>query len=306
MAFDFSRYTKKLTGGERPPFEKYYLLILILFIAYLVADVGTLYVRQYFLPTTPPKRKVVPFDQLSPKTYVFPEVIAQNIFNSDKKVPPSLGELEGGGGPNDGTPRLTQLPLDLLGTIVHANPARSLATIILKGQNKVEPFQVGEKIMDMAEIKEILREKIIFRNLRTQMLEYAEVPQDAKIVISTERGFNASMPTPKADQTEFTFKRAEIDKHLENLQQLLQAARVVPEIGPDSRVIGYRMVEMQPGSVYEKIGMKLGDVIKEVNGEAVTNAQQAMQLYQTMKDENSFKLKINRNGQDTVLSYTLQ
>lgn len=305
MALDFSRFTKKILGGDRPPFEKYYLTILILFVAYLIADVGTLAVREHLLPTTPPKRKILPLDELAPKIQSFPEVIAQNIFNSDKKIPPSIGEVEGGGGPNDGAPRLSQLPIDLLGTIVHANPARSLATVVLKGQNKVEPFQVGEKIMDMAEVKEILREKIIFRNLRTQILEYIEVPKDEKIVISTERSFTAGAPKSQGEQTEFTFKRAEIDKHLENLQELLQAARVVPEIGPDSRVTGYRMVELQPGSVYERMGMKLGDVIKEVNGEAITNAQQAMEMYQTMKNDNNFRVKINRNGQDTELKYTL-
>lgn len=307
MAFDFSKITKRFTGGNRPPFEKYYFTILILFVAYLVADVSTLYVRQYLLPQNPPPRKIAPPDQMQ-RNYTFTEIIPQNIFNADKKIPPSLGEVEGGGGPADGAPRLSQLPLELLGTIVHADPTRSLATIVLKGQNKVEPFRVAEKIMDLAEIKEIQREKIIFRNLRTQILEYIEVPKDERIVINTQRGASLPGPAPKttADQTDFTFPRAEIDKKLENLQELLQAARVVPEIGPDSRVVGYRMVELQPGSMFEKMGMKLGDVIEEVNGVAVTNAQQALELYQTMKSENNFKVKIKRNGTSVDMNYTLQ
>jgi general secretion pathway protein C len=303
-SFFLSKISKKLRGEERPPFERFYLFAFIVFVAYLVGDLSTLYVRQYLLPTTVPPKKMAPSGPGGSHSYTFSEIVANNIFNSDHKIPPSVGEMEGGGGGDEGTPRLSQLPLDLIGTIVHANPARSLATIMLRGQNKVEPYTVGQQIEGMAEIKHIQRERVIFRNLRTQGLEYIDIPQDQKIVISTEKPFTTAAPQKK-EKTEFTLKRADVEKQLENLPKLLQAARVVPEISADGRVKGYRMVEMQPGSIYETLGLRLGDVLKGANGEDITNPQKAMELFQTLKNSDEINLVIDRNGKETSLNYKL-
>jgi general secretion pathway protein C len=302
-SFFLSKISKKLRGSERPPFERFYLFAFMVFLAYLVGDLSTLYVRQYFLPTTIPPKKMAPAISGGTRTYTFGEIITNDIFNADHKIPPSLGEIEGGGGGEEGTPRLSQLPLDLIGTIVHANPDRSLATIMLRGQAKVEPYSIGQQVEGMAEIKHILRERVVFKNLRTQGLEYIEIPQDQKIVISTEKPFSAE--APQADKTDFTVKRADIDKQLEDLPKLLQAARVVPEISADGRIKGYRLVEMQPGSIYETLGLRLGDVIKGANGEDVTNPQKAMELFQSLKGADNIKLVIERSGQETTLNFNV-
>ncbi len=298
-----SNLIAKWRSGDRPPFEKFYILLFILFCAYLVGDLGTLYVRQYLLPTTVPPKKMTGLRNRTPRAYNYADIINNNIFNSDGKIPPSIAELEGGMTP-DGAPRLSQLPLDLIGTIVHANPARSLATINMRGQNKVEPFAVGQTIGNLAEVKEILREKVIFRNLQTQGLEYIEIPHEEKIVLSTEKGPTAAIP--QQEKTEFKLKREEINKQLERLPELLQQARVVPETGPDGQVKGYCMVEMQPGSLYEKLGLRIGDCIRGVNGELVNSPQKAMQLYQELRSSNKINLDIDRGGRNIPLNYDVE
>jgi len=300
-----SSLSEKLRGGDRPPFERFYLLAFILVLAFMAADLLVLYGRQYLLPSTPPPKKMASVSTIASKSYNFPEIVDKNIFNSDGKIPPALGEGEGGS--SDGAPRKSSLPLDLIGTIVHADPNRSLATIVLRGQNKIEPYSVGQKVENMAEIKQVLRERVVFRNLNSKVLEYIEVPQDAKIVLSTEKPFSAAAPAaPKDEPTKFTFKRTEIDKELENLQSLLQQARAVPETGPDGQVRGYKLVEIQPGSIFERLGLRLGDTILSVNGESVTSPQKAMEQFQNLKSSNEIKLGIDRGGRETSLDYTVQ
>jgi general secretion pathway protein C len=288
-----SSFIEKVRANERPPFEKFYILVFILFVGFLVGDLVNLYVRQYLLPTTVPPRKMTNMQNRAQRSYNYPDIITYNIFNSDHKIPPSLAQLEGGMTP-DGAPRLSQLPLDLIGTIVHANPMRSIATINQRGQNNVEPFSVGQTIGGMAEVKEILREKVIFRNLQTQGLEYIEIPHDDKILLSTEKGPTTSVAAPAQDKTEFKLKREEINKQLERLPELLQQARVVPEMGPDGQVKGYCMVEMQPGSLYEKLGLRIGDCIRSVNGELVNSPQKAMQMYQELRNGNRVEIGTDR------------
>lgn len=299
-----SSVIEKWRSLERPPFEKYYILAFLLFVGFMVGDLATLYVRQYLLPSTVPPKKMTAMKGLNNRTYNYPDIISNNIFNSDGKIPPSLAQLEGGMTP-DGAPRLSQLPLDLIGTIVHANPARSLATINMRGQNKVEPFSVGQMIGNLAEVKEIQREKVIFRNLQTQGLEYIEIPHDDKIVLSTEKGVSAAPPSSQ-EKTDFKFKREEINQQLERLPELLQQARVVPETGPDGQVKGYCLVEMQPGSLYEKLGLRIGDCIRGVNGELVNSPQKAMQLYQELRSSNNIKIDIDRAGRPMPINYDIE
>lgn len=299
-----SSILEKLRSGDRPPFEKFYILLFILFVAFLTGDLATLYVRQYLIPSTVPPKKMTAMKNRTPRAYNYPDIISNNIFNSDGKIPPSLAQLEGGMTP-DGAPRLSQLPLDLIGTIVHANPRRSIATINLRGQNKVEPFSAGQMIGNLAEVKEILREKVIFRNLQTQGLEYIEIPHDDKIVLSTDKGATVSMPSGQ-EKTDFKLKRDDVNKQLERLPELLQQARVVPETGPDGQVKGYCMVEMQPGSLYETLGLKIGDCIRGVNGELVNSPQKAMQLYQELRSSNKINLSIDRSGRPLDLNYDME
>lgn len=298
-----SSLVDKLRSGDRPPFEKFYILAFLVFVAYLSGDLITLYVRQYLLPSTVPPKKIAPMQNRTARTYNYPDIITYNIFNSDHKIPPSIAQLEGGMTP-DGAPRLSQLPLDLIGTIVHANPKRSIATINQRGQNKVEPFSVGQTIGNMAEVKEILREKVIFRNLQTQGLEYIEIPHEDKISLSTDKGPTVSLPA--GDKTDFKLKREEINQQLERLPELLQQARVVPETGPDGQVKGYCMVEMQPGSLYEKLGLRIGDCIRSVNGELVNSPQKAMQMYQELRSSNKIELGIDRGGRAIPLNYDVE
>lgn len=307
--FSLSNMTKKLKGGNRPPFEKFYGLAFVLFMAYLVGDLSTLFVRQYLLPTTIPQKKMAPAAQGGTRVYSFNDVVNKNIFNSDRKIPPSLGDLAGGGGGPEGAPRLSSLPLDLIGTIVHANPAKSLATVMLRGQSKVEPYSIGQRIENMAEIKDIKRERLIFTNLQKHTLEYIEIPQDAKIIISTEKPFNAGAGAPKKEtKTDFSITRVELDKQLENLTSILQQARLVPELSADNQVKGFRFVEIQPGSIFEKLGLQLGDVLKGANGEEVTSPQKGMELFQNLRSANTseIKLTIERDGKESTLNYTIQ
>jgi general secretion pathway protein C len=302
-----SALMEKIKGGDRPPLEKFYPLFFVIIMAVLFADLGTLYVREYFLPTSIPPKKLTPVQLGKTKKYEFPEIVSRNIFNSDGVIPPTMSEKEGGGGEGkDGAPRLSDLPLDLMGTLVHINPEKSIATIAIRGQNKVDPFSVGEQISGMAEIKEIERQRVVFRNLRNQLLEYIEVPEEQILALSTERGATVTLPKQPQEKTDFTFARKEIDSQLENLPNLLQQARVVPETGPDGQVRGYKLVEIQPGSIYEKLGLRLGDVITGVNGEMVNSPQKAMELYQALKTSNEIKLAVDRGGRSVDLNYNLQ
>ena len=242
------------------------------------------------------------------KASVFPSIKGRNIFNADHRVPNPIGKKAQQEKPGDQLPVPTTLPLKLLGTIVHSFKEHSVATIQVRGKS-VKAVAVGKEIKGMARIQDILRYKVVFLNLQSQNLEYVEIKEKNRIKIGINQSSKSKPSTDKkADATEFTFKRDEIEKHLDNLPKILQDAKAVPYIIPGSggQVGGFKLIAIRPGSVFEKLGLKKGDLLKNVNGESLDSPQKAMDLYQALKNSSEIRLEVGRGGTTTTLKYNVQ
>lgn len=313
--FNFSKLSKlgdKLgLKNPRPPFEGAYIYILLFFIGVLIADFGTTFIRAKMLPVGGVTR-VRPgnnrFQRRGRQASIFTSVKDKNIFNSDHFIPDSLGEKnteESGEENTDPVP--TSLPLKLVGTIIHGAPQLSVATVEVNGKD-IQAVVIEDEVEDMARIREIQRFKVIFRNLRNRKLEYIEIKEENALKMGLASPNTGGVQQPQPEQTNFSFKRAEINKYLENLPRVLQDAKAVPYVEPGSggEVSGFKLVALKSGSIYEKLGLKRGDIIKGVNGEAVDTPQKAMELYQALKSADDIQLEITRGGSPTTLNYSLE
>lgn len=293
---------------SRPPFESFYIYILALLTGYWIADLAVLYVRPGMLPTQPPPSRPSTMPKIDYASVTqYQKVIDRNIFNSDGKIPPAMTS-DGSANPAlDAPPVPTQLPLALQGTLVHANPHRSVATINSKGKNEAKSYMVDQEIDNMARITKIERRKVIFRNLNNQRLEYVEIPQNSTFTFGVKEPVGKSDEVQKRGDFDFAMKRSDILKYTADLGSVLQQARMIPNIAPGSggRVDGFKFVGIQPNSIYEKLGFKVNDVIKAVNGEPVNSPTKAMELYNALKSENRIKIMVERNGRDESFNYDI-
>lgn len=276
--------------------------------AYFIADLSITYLRPHMLPSKPPPTRPSNDQRIAAKDMSeYSSITRKNIFNEDGKIPPAL---TGGGGEGDiidADPVLTQLPIKLEGTLVHADPKKSIGTILLSSKNQTQSYMVDEDMENMGKIVRIERRKVIFRNSSNQRLEYVEIPKESALTFGpkTPTTSSASGGVQQKNEFEFTVSRSEIEKSLSNLGAILNQARMVPNIVPGTggRVEGFRFVTIQPGSIYEKLGFKPMDVIKEVQGEAVNSPTKAMELYNALRTENNIKLKIDRNGRAETITF---
>jgi len=78
----------------------------------------------------------------------------------------------------------------------------------------------------------------------------------------------------------------------------LRQATVVPVNGG-----GFQVRQIQAGSIYQKLGLHSGDVIKSINGQPVRTAEDAIRLYQQLPTLNSVQMEIVRNGSPQNLYY---
>ena len=257
----------------------------------------------------PPARIQKPRETLVKERSDYLIITQRNPFNSDGVIPPPLSS-EGGEETDDGVPVLSQLPLTLVGTIVHLDPKRSVATIQNRGKSvndQYVAYQVDDEIKGLAKILSIERKKVIFRNLNNNRKEYIEIKDDAQVKLGFQTAKTQDEEV-KQEGSRFILKRSDVDKHTSNLPDLLQQARAVPNIIPGSggQVDGFRLLEIDEGSIFEKLGLKKMDIIKGVNGEPVNSPAKAMELYNELKTSNRIDIEVERNGRTETMNYLIE
>ena len=297
--------------NQRPLVQTLSVILLLAFLGYIIADVGMLVVRGGLYPTQPPPARRMARFQPAASQGNYGVITSRNIFNADQKIPPKFGATseDGKNKPVDGPPVLSALPIQLIGTIVHLNPAKSIASLTLKSKNEQVSVKVDAVIPEnLAVVTKIERTKITFRNNASQRLEYIEMKDDSKI--SFAQGVAKPVQqgeVTKLSETDFTLKRDDINKLTSNLPDLLQQARAIPKMGAGGQVEGFALVDIAPGSIYERLGLKRGDVIKSVNGEKIDSPAKAMEMYNALRGSaSSIGLGIERDGRDNNFNYNIQ
>lgn len=292
-----------------PKIQSLSLYGLSILLGFFVADLALLHSRVYFLPASAPPSKP---PRLAHRTSIpnseYAVITRRNLFNDSGKIPPALiakgGSKESGW---DGPPVLSQLPLKLVGTIVHANPGRSLATVMLSSRNESKSYKKGERIENIAEIVQVERRRVIMKNYNSRRLEYIEIPEDSLISFGVKNlNFSKGQDVIQAAENEFVVNKVELDNYMKDLSSILTTARMVENRGPDGKLHGFRFVWIDPKSPFAKLGFKDGDVLLEVDGQLLNTPTKGLQLFQEMRNSTSFNIVLERDGQRTPMRYSVQ
>ena len=229
-----------------------------------------------------------------------------NLFSSEGVIPPALNAEAGKQEESfDGPAVKTNLNIELLGTIVHADERKSIATIS-NGQ-KGSSLRINEEMDGLLEVIQIERKKVTFKNLNSKRREYVEIPEDIKIAIALNKP-KPRGPIIKDDSDEsnvkMTISRDEVNKYTSDLFTTLKQARVVPH-RENGELVGFKFVSIRPNSVFQKLGMKNGDIITSVNGEKITSPAQAMETYQALRESDNVQLGTIRGGKKRTTDYNI-
>lgn len=191
------------------------------------------------------------------------------------------------------TPPPSPLMLSLIGTFV-TQGQEPYAIIEDKKKNDQDMFVIGDSIFEQATLKKIYLDRVeVERNGKIEILRLDEI------------GGNAGAGIVSSGSDDFVIEEAELDKGLENLPLLLTQARAVPYF-KDGRSIGLRLFAIKTGSLYEKVGLKNGDILKTINGNNLGDISQALKLFEQLKQERSINLTLERDKQEREFKYTIR
>jgi general secretion pathway protein C len=211
----------------------------------------------------------------------------------------------------------TNLHIRLLGTstLTLAQPF-----IIVEDDNTHEQslYRMGDEIPDAGTLVGVYSDHaiILHQGRRTRI----DMPTD-------QNGMPTAMPRPfglpgqmlrhnlrersgrngvrQIDPNRYVLDRSTLDSNLNNLPSLFTQMRAIPNLGPDGQSHGFKLSEIQPDSIFQQIGLRDGDILTGVGGQNVGDPAKAIQLLNSLRDQNSISLTVMRDGQPMQLQYNI-
>jgi general secretion pathway protein C len=305
-------------------FRKYFWavnLAFILAVMFLVARTGNLFVEAAISPLPTGQavkaadrpKAVEPVALLSVERMSKLTGLPLPVKEPDVKEP-VVAEID-----KNAVPVRSGLRVRLLGTLLSSVPEWSIASIQDVVTQKTATYMVGDKIQG-AEVLEIERERVIILNAnRREFIDgtagdgsaaVAVMPTQPQIVASAA---NTNAPASQAlgqgiksvTENEYEVPRAEIDKTLSNLNDVAMQARIVPAF-KDGVAQGFKLFSIRPDSIYSRIGVQNGDVIRRINGYDLNSPEKALEIYSKLKEASRIDIELERNGSVVRKTYNVR
>jgi general secretion pathway protein C len=93
---------------------------------------------------------------------------------------------------------------------------------------------------------------------------------------------------------------------LTDLDAISRQGRIVPHVDSNGDFNGYRIYGIRPRSMVHTLGIRNGDLLNSVDGNAMDSMEAALDAYQTLQDADQFTVEITRRGQRHTISYEVQ
>ena len=189
------------------------------------------------------------------------------------------------------TPGEEYTAFDLKGTIA-VSDTMGYAIVEEKGKGKQKLYRIGEMI-GSARLVRVTRNTAVLDNAGRELV--MKIKDAAEGLLSG--------PAFRPPGSGIALSRQEMTQSLGDLKSLMSQAVVRPFMA-DGVQQGYIISNIVPGSMYERLGLKNGDVVTEVNSKRIDNADDLLQLVNVMQSGGNVSVNLIRNGKAEALNYS--
>lgn len=223
----------------------------------------------------------------------YPIIFERNLFGSEPLVAESASATTQG----------SQLNLALKGTAQFDGQGFAVFEDTSSGLQDV--FAVGERVFDGPKLVGVQsRRVVVLQGRRRLTIEITEesaetTPPHQETATDTKGGIR------RTGGNNFLVDRREIEHSIENLSTLVTQMRAVPFLR-DGKSIGFRVFNIRPGSLFERMGLKNGDIVQSVNGTELDNPSKALALLDEVQTTDEIRVDLLRNNKPSTYSYKVR
>ena len=185
----------------------------------------------------------------------------------------------------------TRQNLSLKGTIASVGPTGGLA-IIADSHNDEKVYAIRDTVIPGTTLHAVYQDRVILNEggaLRALKLP-KEFPQGVTSVRRNTTSVNRTSTNQRSIQTVIS----------QNVAKLADVVRPTPYM-VGGQMQGYRVYPGRDRKQFAALGLRPGDLIKDINGAALTDPQQAMQIFQSLGNVDQVSVTVERNGQPQSL-----
>ena len=185
----------------------------------------------------------------------------------------------------------TRLDLSLKGTIAYQGQEFSIA-IIADNSNEEKNYSIRDTVTAGTTLHAIYADRVVLN--RSGTLEVLKLPKDFPKGTRQVRRNTTTVSRTAANS------RSIQNVVARNVTKLADVIRPTPYY-VSGQMQGYRVYPGRDRKQFAALGLRPGDLIKDIDGAALTNPQQAMQIFQSLGTTEQVSVTVERNGQPQVL-----
>ena len=181
--------------------------------------------------------------------------------------------------------------LELKGTIASPEPAMS-AAIITDGRKEEKVYLIGDPIASGAKLHAVYTDRVVLNE--NGRLTNLRLPEEFKQSAATP------MRTVTTQREETPATQSIQSVVSQNVARLADVIRPTPYF-VNGQQQGYRVYPGRDRRQFAALGLRPGDLIKDIDGQSLTDPTQAMEIFQSLGTASEVSVTVERNGQPEVI-----
>jgi len=266
-------------------------VVAVILIGYYVARVfWLLYPAGPSAPWQPPQ-PLPQTGQTTTGTDDYASIAAAHLFGEVSKEPPALTGDAALTAPD------TSLSLQLRGAVAAGDP-RFAHAIIADGSGSEKVYFVNSTVPGGATVQQIQADRVILA--RAGQLEILRLPREGQAAGGPPAGGLSAAPRPAVTPGQPNVQ----ELVAQNAAGFLEVVRPQPFM-PNGQLKGYRIYPGPNRQQFASLGLRAGDLVTEINGIALNNPAQGMEVFRSLGDAPQVTVTVERDGQPQVLSLNM-
>ena len=274
---------------------------------------------KYYAPPSPSAARATPAAAGQRQSTLTPDRWT-NIFAPAQgmNVPSKIGQSKGAEPASD-------TRYVLIGTIASDVKASRRAIVWAEGLKEPRMMREGDELEPNVRVASIARDAVwLARGKRREKLDLLPVGSKARLSSPPASPTPAlpgrpqpGQPAPgvsgegpplrvsKLGENSYTLDDASVGQLTGNINQYMTQVRLIPYF-EGNKSAGYRLAAIRPGSAFEQLGFRGGDIIQQVNNVELSSPEKMYTIFQNLKDEKRVTVNIVRQGQKNTITYEIR
>ncbi|MBT8099360.1 MAG: type II secretion system protein GspC [Gammaproteobacteria bacterium] len=182
--------------------------------------------------------------------------------------------------------------LALKGTLA-SDPADQAVAIIAHGSSEEKVYAIGDLVVSGVKLHAVYADRVVLDE--SGALTNLKLPKD----------FPEGTPTINRRSATTTSRTTDNSQSIQavvaqNVSKLADVIRPTPYF-VNGQQQGYRVYPGRNRAQFASLGLRPGDLIKDIDGQALSDPNQAMKIFQSLGTADQVSVTVERNGQPEVI-----